>query len=162
MENEADFPACANTVTSIHPANIGLPHAPAQVNLGYNIKETALLLAADVDLNPSPMELDAILATIRSSEANILNEMRLIRTEMSEIKHDVNKLKEENTALRGEIRTLNTKCENTGSRINAIERSISDGQDLTENMRLDIEIICRINMTNMMIALNPFKIILNL
>ncbi|KAH3798957.1 hypothetical protein DPMN_152561 [Dreissena polymorpha] len=58
---------------------------------------------------------------------------------MSEIKHDVNNLKEEITALRSEIRTLNTKCENTGSRIFAIERNISDGQDLTENMRLDID-----------------------
>ncbi|KAH3796028.1 hypothetical protein DPMN_149592 [Dreissena polymorpha] len=85
------------------------------------------------------MELDAILAAIRSSKATLLNEMRLIRTEMSEIKHDVNNLKEGNTALRGEIRTLNTKCENTGSRIFAIERNISAGQDLTENMRLDID-----------------------
>ncbi|KAH3780055.1 hypothetical protein DPMN_157865 [Dreissena polymorpha] len=110
VENEADFPACSNSVTSIHQAHIGLPHAPSQVNLDFNIKEIVLLLAGDVELNPGPTELDAILAAIKSSEASLLNEMRLIRAEMSEIKHDVNSLKVENTALRGKIGTLNTKC----------------------------------------------------
>ena len=139
MENEADFPACSNSVTSIHQAHIGLPHAPSQVNLDFNIKEIVLLLAGDVELNPGPTELDAILAAIKSSEASLLNEMRLIRAEMSEIKHDVNNLKVENTALRGKIGTLNTKCENIDTRIFDIERNISDGQDLTENLRLDVD-----------------------
>ncbi len=58
---------------------------------------------------------------------------------MSKIKHDVNNLKVENTALRGKIGTLNTKCENTDTRIFDIERNISDGQDLTENLRLDVD-----------------------
>ncbi|KAH3694464.1 hypothetical protein DPMN_081939 [Dreissena polymorpha] len=71
MENEADFPVCANTVKSIQPANIGQPPTPAQANLGYNIKETTLLLAEDIELNHGPRELEAMLAALRSSEANL-------------------------------------------------------------------------------------------
>ena len=73
----------------------------------YSIAKRALLLSADVELNPEPVALDDILGAVMSSETRIVKEIKTVQTDITHLKEDVTSLKQESSKMKASLEEIN-------------------------------------------------------
>ena len=108
-------------------------------NMSYNISQTLLLLAADVETNPGPTELDAVITAIKTSESKILEEVRSIKVDISDIKNDLSALKLDNENMKIKMSNLHERQTDLAKLVSDANENIDQLNDNKENMTLDIE-----------------------
>ena len=107
--------------------------------VNYNISRQLLLLSADVETNPGPVELGEILQAIQSSERNILEEIRTMKLDIIDIKSDMTTLKNENENMKINMKKLNDRQSSLAELIGDTNTDVTNLKDNYENVTLDIE-----------------------
>ena len=109
---------------------------PPHVN--ERLSQTSLLLAYDVETNPGPTQLDAILQAIRSSRNKVLEEVRSMKVDIRDIKTDLSNLKVENEQIKLNIKNVHERQSSLSELISSTNKSVDLLQDSSENILLDI------------------------
>ena len=125
------------------------------LNALFDIAQRLLMLAADVELNPGPVDnIDAkldnllqavalserrVMSEFRSFEERIMHEFKAIRSDVCSIKSDVDLLKGEHHNICQEFITLKSECVSNITKTSTNEQRVTELEDVVENMRLDID-----------------------
>ena len=130
---------CANRSVSNQINMCKYPGTSTTNNMLVDISQTLLLLSADVETNPGPTELDDIINAIKTSENNILEEVRSMKVDISDMKKDLSTLKLENENTKIKMSNLHERQTDLAKLVSDANENIDQLNENKENMTLDIE-----------------------
>lgn len=103
----------------------------------FDISSRLTLISSDVEMNPGPVQLEDVLEAVNLSENCILSEIKVMQTEMADLKSDIVVLKEVNIAMKNSVEKLTSITNTLDNESSKLETNVKILQEVTENITLD-------------------------
>lgn len=101
--------------------------------------ESLLILSSDIETNPGPVDNEALLAAIKSSEDRVLGELRTVKSEIQTIREDLTQVKEDQQTTKKDLYYTRQMQNKMSSDLQQFQSDIQEQSELREQMQLDID-----------------------
>ena len=130
---------CRNYGTSQHL--VVQPECPENQQL-YNIFVHLQTISDDIETNPGPTDLDAVLLAIKESETKVLTQIESVKSDITELKTNLQEIKVENSEIKANLKKIETNQESLKTDLALTDGAVEKLQDVSETQQLDIDHIC--------------------